>query len=293
MGRVEIREFRTADEVQPFDHGESRIVRLAGTVVARDEHRPGWSWEAHIRPVVGGTSCQYHHRAYVLSGSLAVRTDEGEEFAIGPDQVVDIQPGHVAWVVGDEPVVMVDWAGAVDWASPRTEGERILATILFTDIVDSTATARRMGDAAWRRELQLHDDTIRTVLRNYRGREIETAGDSFLAIFDGAARAVRAGLALVDAVAGIDLQIRVGIHTGEVEFGDGHLSGLAVHAAARVVALAGAGEVMLSSTTRDLAEGSGLVFRSRGRHVLKGLDGERELFVAEMTETPDRSAGTS
>ena len=280
MGRVEVRDFGTPDSVMAFDHGTSRIVRLAGTVVTLDEHLPGWSWETHIRPVVGGVSCQYHHRAFVLGGHLVVRTDENEEVRIGPHQVVDIQPGHVAWVDGDESVVLVDWAGATDWAAPRTEGERVLATILFTDIVDSTGTAQRMGDAAWRRERQLHNDTVRSVLHNFRGREIETAGDSFLAIFDGAARAVRAGLALVEAVGGMDLHIRVGIHTGEVELANEQLSGLAVHAAARVMALAGADEVLVSGTTRELAEGAGLSFASRGRHVLRGLDGEREIFAA-------------
>ena len=126
----------------------------------------------------------------------------------------------------------------------------------------------------------LHDETVRSVLSRFRGREVETAGDSFLAVFDGAARAVRCGAALVVATAAIDLAIRVGIHSGDVEIGGtGGVRGLAVNTAARVLALASSGEVLVSSTTRDLAEGSSLRFASRGRHELKGLEGERELFL--------------
>src|SRR5262249_22988341 len=158
--------------------------------------------------------------------------------------------------------------------------ERVLATVLFTDIVESTTLARRMGDAAWKRTRSLHDEAVRSVLSRFRGREIETAGDSFLAVFDGAARAVRCGAALVLATRPLDLAIRVGIHTGEVEVvGTRRIRGLAVNTAARVLALAAGGEVLVSGTTRDLAEGSALRFGSRGRHALKGLNGERELFA--------------
>lgn len=281
MGNIEVRSLDDPDEVVAFDHGRSHVVRLAGTLVSRDVHEPGWTWEDHIRPIVGGTSCQFHHRAYVVTGDLRIRSDEGVEMHARAGSVVDVQPGHVAWVEGDEPVVLVDWATGADWAQPKTEGERVLATILLTDIVDSTPTAQRLGDAGWRRELALHDATVRTVLRNHRGREVETAGDSFLAMFDGAARAVRCGTALVEAVRGLDLSIRVGIHTGEVEFENGHLRGVAVHLAARVMAMAAADEVLVTSTTRELSEGSGLEFTSRGRHVLKGIEGDRELFATQ------------
>ncbi|MCV0403656.1 MAG: hypothetical protein K5924_08085 [Chloroflexi bacterium] len=282
MGRIEVRSLSDPDEVVGFDHGESRIVRLAGTVVSEEQHDPGWSWETHIRPVVGGTSCQFHHRGYMRSGVLVIRSDEGEEVRIGPGAVVDIQPGHVGWVEGEEPVLLIDWGGAIEWASPRTEGERILATILFTDIVDSTATASRLGDSAWRRTLELHNETVRMVLQNYRGREVATAGDGFLVIFDGAARAIRCGVALARAVEGLDLRIRVGIHTGEVELANDNLTGVAVHATARIMNEAGPGEVLVSATTRLLAEGAGLQFEPRGAHHLKGLDGEHELFAAEV-----------
>lgn len=279
MGSLEVKDLNTPDEVITFERGVSHQVRIGGITVTRDTQQAGWTWMDHVRPIVGTETCQFHHRGLMLSGRMGVRTDEGEERVIGPNQVFEIGPGHVAWVEGDEEVVMFDFGGGASWASPPTERERIVATILFTDIVDSTGRAQALGDRAWRRALALHDDTVRTVLRNFRGREIETAGDSFLAIFDGAARAARCAAALVAATAAVDVPIRAGIHTGEVELVDGHLRGVAVHAAARVIALARAGEVLVSSTTRELAEGSGLHFESRGRHQLRGLSGERELFA--------------
>ena len=280
MGKIEVKDLSAPDEVVTFERGISHQVRIGGILVSRDIHQPGWTWWDHIKPVVGTESCQFHHRGFVLAGQMGVRSDEGEEMVIGPNHVYEIAPGHVGWVEGDEEVVTVDFAGSAGWASAPTERERIVATILFTDIVDSTGRARSLGDQAWRRALALHDDTIRTVLRDFRGREIETAGDSFLAIFDGAARAVRSAAAIVAATAAIDVPIRAGVHTGEVELVDGHLRGVAVHAAARVMALAGPGEVLVSGTTRDLAEGSGLAFESRGRHQLRGFSGDREIFAA-------------
>jgi class 3 adenylate cyclase len=156
-----------------------------------------------------------------------------------------------------------------------------MATILFTDIVDSTVHARTKGDAAWKHTVAMHEDVVRTVLPRFGGREVETAGDSFLIVFDGAERAIRCGLELVDALAAIRLSIRVGIHSGEVTLSGERVGGVAVHVAARILAEAGPGEVLLSGTTRDLAEGgAGVAFESRGRYRLKGLEREHDLFVA-------------
>lgn len=279
MGKVTVRGFSSADEVVRYPLGENRQVSLGGSVISYDIHRPGWTWTDHVRPIVGADSCQFYHRGYVLRGRMGVRTDEGEEVIVESGQVFDITPGHVGWVEGDEELVTLDWAGGAEWASPPVEGERVVATLLFTDVVASTRLARELGDTAWRRRLALHDETVRALVSNYRGREIETAGDSFLIVFDGAARAVRCAVALVDALAAIEVPIRAGVHTGEVIPSGSHLRGVALHAAARIVALAGAGEVMVSSTTRELAEGSDLAFESRGRHRLKGLDDEREVFA--------------
>ena len=151
--------------------------------------------------------------------------------------------------------------------------DRVLATVLFTDIVGSTDRAGQLGDAAWRRLLDAHDDLVRAELARYGGREVDTTGDGFFATFDGPARALRCAAAIVEAVRTIGLEIRAGVHTGEVtRRGDGY-AGMGVHIGARVMAVAGASEVVTTSTVRDLVIGSGLEFDDRGVHTLKGVDG--------------------
>jgi len=281
---VEVRDLGEPEAVVSHPLGATYQVRLAQTVISRHVLQPDWSWEEHARPDVGTHSCELYHRGVVLSGRMGVRTDEGAELVIGPNHVFDLPPGHVTWVEGDEELVMVDWAGGAGFDPPPGGGGRVLATILFTDIVDSTARARDAGDASWRRTLAMHDDVVRSVLAGFGGREVETAGDSFLVVFDTAEGAIRCGFALVGALAAIELPIRVGVHSGEVATSDDHVRGVAVHAAARIVDQAGAGEVLVSGTTRDLAEGAtGLTFESRGRHRLKGLEREHELFAAESS----------
>ena len=151
--------------------------------------------------------------------------------------------------------------------------DRVLATVLFSDIVDSTRHAAALGDARWRELLDRHDEFTRGVLARFAGREVNTTGDGFLAVFDGPARAIAAGQAIVDGVRDLDLRARVGIHTGECERRNGDLGGIAVHIGARVSALARPGEVLVSSTVRDLTVGSGLNFVDRGEHELKGVPG--------------------
>jgi class 3 adenylate cyclase len=281
MSRVEVRDLGDPEAVVSYPLGTSNQVRLAQTVVTRHVLQPGWSWEEHARELAGTASCELYHRGVVLSGRMGVRTDEGEELVIGPNQVFDLPPGHVTWVEGDEELVMVDWAGGAGFDTQPGEGARVLATILFTDIVDSTVLARDAGDASWKRTIAMHDDVARSVLAGFGGRVVDTAGDSFLIVFDSAEGAIRCGLALVRALDAIRLPIRVGIHSGEVIVSDDQVRGLAVHAAARILNQAGSGEVLVSGTTRDLAEGaSGLTFESRGRHQLKGLAREHELFAA-------------
>jgi class 3 adenylate cyclase len=281
MSRVEVRDLGEPEAVVSYPLGTSSQVRLAQTVVTRHVLQPGWSWEEHARPLVETASCELYHRGVVLSGKMGVRTDEGEQLVIGPNQVFDLPPGHVTWVEGDEELVMVDWAGGAGFDTQPGDEARVLATILFTDIVDSTALARDAGDASWKRTVAMHDDVVRSVLAGFGGREVETAGDSFLVVFDSAESAIRCGFALVRAVDAIRLAIRVGIHTGEVDMKDDHVRGLAVHAAARILDQSGSGEVLVSGTTRDLAEGAtGLTFESRGPHRLKGLEREYELFAA-------------
>lgn len=158
--------------------------------------------------------------------------------------------------------------------------DRQLATLLFTDIVDSTAQMAKLGDAGWRELLERHHALIRAELARGRGTEVDTAGDGFFAAFDGPARAVRCAKSIVDAVHAIGLDVRSGLHTGECEVVDGKMSGIAVHTGARVAAHAGPGEVLVSSTVKDLVAGSGLEFEDRGVHELKGIPGEWRLYAA-------------
>ena len=243
MSRLEIRDLSEPEAVVTYAHGATSQVRLAGTVVSHHVLQPGWRWETHAQSEVGTASCELHHRGVVLRGRMGVRTDDGEEAVIGPNQVFDLPPGHLTWVEGDEELVMVDWAGGAGFDVRPGERTRVMATVLFTDMVGSTEQAGKAGDAAWKRRVAMHDDVVRTVLVRYGGREVETAGDSFLIVFDGAERAIRCGLALVEALAAIDVPIRIGVHSGEVALSAEHVHGLAVHAAARIVDEAGPGEV--------------------------------------------------
>jgi class 3 adenylate cyclase/pimeloyl-ACP methyl ester carboxylesterase len=157
--------------------------------------------------------------------------------------------------------------------------DRVLATVLFTDIVDSTRRASEMGDRDWHALLDAHDAVVRAQLTRFRGREVSTAGDGFLAMFDGPQRAIRCAMAIRDAVQSLGIKVRAGLHTGECEVRGEDIGGIAVHIGARVSALAGANDVLVSSTLRDLVIGSGLEFEDRGSHQLKGVPGEWHLFA--------------
>jgi class 3 adenylate cyclase len=161
------------------------------------------------------------------------------------------------------------------------ETDRVLATVLFTDIVGSTERAAKLGDAAWRQVLEQHDELVRGELRRFRGREIDTAGDGFLATFDGPARAIRCAEAVLEGARGLGLEIRAGLHTGEVELAGEKVRGIAVHIGARVSAEAAPGEVLVSSTVKDLVAGSGIEFEDRDTHPLKGVPGEWHLFAVK------------
>ena len=161
------------------------------------------------------------------------------------------------------------------------ETESVLATVLFTDIVDSTKLAAELGDRQWRDLLERHHSLVRGELNRFRGREIDTAGDGFFATFDGPARGIRCACAIRDAVPSIGITIRAGLHTGECEVLGDKVSGLAVHIGARAMNKAGPGEVLVSGTVKDLVAGSGLRFNDRGKHVLKGIPGEWRLFLVE------------
>ena len=279
MPRLQYKSFSHPDEVRRFSKGHAEVVSLGETTIGRSHWSPGWRWSVDLAPTMGTQSCRVHHLGHSVSGVLHVLMDDGEALDIPPDSIFDIPPGHDAWVVGDEPWVTVEWTSAhLVGIGPDGAGDRVVATVLFTDIVDSTAMLHRMGDADWLDLLRRHNVSLRDDLNNFRGREVSTTGDGFLAVFDGATRSALCAVAMTRSAEDLGLRIRVAIHTGEVEFVSGDVRGVAVHAAARLLSLAGPGEVLVSSTTRDLVEGSGLVFEDAGAHELKGLPGLRHAF---------------
>lgn len=177
-----------------------------------------------------------------------------------------------------EPFLRGIWASG-EWDAVETD--RVLATVLFTDIVDSTARLAELGDRRWRDHLQQHHAVVRRQLTRFSGREIDTAGDGFFASFDGPARAIRCATAICQAVSALGIEIRAGLHTGECEVVGGKIGGIAVHIGARIASQAGAGEVLASSTVKDLVAGSGIEFRERGIAQLKGVPGEWRLYAVE------------
>ena len=284
MPRLQSKSFATPDETRTFPNGSAQIVDLDEATVGLARWEPGWRWSTHLAAIAGTSSCQVHHLGYAISGRLRVEMDDGMTIEILPGSAYEIPAGHDASVVGDEAFVTLEWTSAhVVGVGPEGASLRVLATVLFTDIVDSTATLARVGDREWRDLLNEHNRRMRDQLNRFRGREIVTTGDGFLAVFDSASRAARCGLAMVDTARAIGISIRVGIHTGEIEFIGSDARGVAVHAAARVLATTGADEVFISSTTRDLLEGSGLTLEDAGAHELKGLPGSRRLYRVSAT----------
>ena len=185
---------------------------------------------------------------------------------------------HLFWV-GDSDAVLAEIEEFLTGVRPAPDPDRVLATVLFTDVVASTETAVRLGDRRWREALETHRAGVRSALARWRGEEIDTAGDGFLAIFDGPARAVRCALAIRDGAGLAGLQIRAGLHTGEIERHGGDVAGLAVHIGSRVIAAAAPGEVVVSSTVKDLVAGSGISFSDRGTQMLKGVPDEWRLYT--------------
>jgi class 3 adenylate cyclase len=216
------------------------------------------------------------------TGDRAMKTDEARFMAehIEGAQLL-LLPGddHLPWVGDTEPIL--DAMHEFLTGAPRArELDRVLATVLFTDIVGSTDRAAGMGDARWKELLAAHHRIVRAELQRFGGREIDTAGDGFLAAFDGPARAVRCALSIADRVRDLGIEIRAGAHTGECELMGAGIGGIAVHIGARVASLAGPSEVLVSRTVKDLVAGSGLRFEDRGTHRLKGVPDEWHLYRA-------------
>jgi class 3 adenylate cyclase len=277
MGIVS-RSFDEPDELVTQPLLTVQVVVLGEVYVARLVHQPGWSWTEHVQPTAGTATCLHHHQGVALSGQVEVEMEGGARRVIRAGEAFDIPPGHVSRVIGDEPHVTIEFTGVRGWAKPPEAGERVVATLLVTDIVGSTDVAVRMGDAAWKELLARHGDGVRRELDRFRGLEVTTTGDGFLAAFDGAARAVRCAGAIRDRAERDGLQIRAGVHSGEVERHAGNVRGVAVHAVTRVAALAQPGEVLVSAPAASLLEGSDVQLEDAGEHELKGLPGRRRVF---------------
>jgi class 3 adenylate cyclase len=287
VAKLQRRRFSDSDDVRVAGRGKVEIVELGDRVIARLVWPPGWRWSVDVKPIAGTQWCQSHHVGYTVSGRLRVQMSDGVELELGPGEVAEIPPGHDAWVLGDEPYVTIDFEAMRGFARPQSEsGRRTLASILMTDIVDSTAQAVSQGPDRWRDTVSRHNEIAeRAIVRN-DGRLVKTTGDGVIGLFDSSERAIRAAVAVADGVRSLNLRLRAAVHTGEVELSTGDVRGVAVHAAARMMALAGSDEVVVSATVHDVVDGTGLEFDDFGVHELRGLPGKRQLYRLKTPEPP-------
>lgn len=259
------------------------IVQVGDASVSRNVFEPGSHCALGGRKLIGNQradeSCQAHHSGVILEGRLRVEMDDGSGLDLGPNDVFDIPPGHDGWVVSEEPMKAINWSGVRTWLPDPQSGERVVATLLISDIVGSTEHATRIGDGQWRELLGRHNHEVRDQLDRYRGREVTTTGDGFLAVFDGAGRAITAGLGILERAHALGLEVRIGIHTGEVEIVGDDVRGAAVHEAARIAADAPPGGIEVSSTTYQLALPAGFEFDYLGERAFKGIAGPRDVYA--------------
>jgi len=255
------------------------LVEIAGMTVARTVQDPGWRWSTDVQPLVGGEWCEARHVGVMISGRTGYLLRDGRTLEFGPDDVYDVPPGHDGYTIGDDPAVMIEWSGMRAFAGAHAAfGDRVLATLLFTDLVDSTTTLVDGGDVSWSDVIALHQQTMRSETERFRGRIVDTAGDGLLAIFNAPARALRCASAIRSAGAAQGLRVRAGVHAGEVATAGDAVRGAAVHEAARIMAAAAPDEILVSETLPALVSGLGLHFDPRGEYELKGF-GTRNLFA--------------
>ena len=227
MVKLQRRLFGEADYVHEVPFARLEIYDMGEFRLGRSVLQPGWRWSESIGPIARTEMCQDHHIGFSVSGGCHVRMREGAEIEIGPSQVYEIPPGHDSWVVGDEPWVSLTWQPSTAFARPEGgSSDRVVATLLVTDIVDSTARALELGDGAWRDLLARHDAAVRGLLDRFGGREAATTGDGFVAVFDGAERAIRAAQEVCRAAAAMGVDVRTGVHTGEIELEGGNVRGV-------------------------------------------------------------------
>ena len=273
------------DAIAPSRSGDERLRKLFGRlqVQASSPHDAvafmRMAFEIDVRHVVPAinTPTLIVHRVddkvcHVENARWLARSIDGSKYVELPGDT------HIPWIDGDD--IMEEVREFLTGVREPAEPERVLATVLFTDIVGSTERARELGDRRWRDLIERHHELVRRDLARYGGREIDTAGDGFLATFDGPARAIRSAKAIVESVRTLGLEIRAGLHTGEVELAGDAVRGIAVHTGARVASAAGPGEVLVSQTVKDLVAGTGLALEDRGERELKGVPGTWRLYAA-------------
>jgi pimeloyl-ACP methyl ester carboxylesterase len=274
------------DSLAPSRAGDERLRRFVGRlqVESASPHDAvafmRMAFEIDVRQVVPSVNAPtlILHRTddkvcHVENARWLARNVEGSRY-------VELAGGdHLPWIDGED--FLDEIQEFLTGVREPAEPERMLATIMFTDIVGSTDRAHELGDRRWRDLLERHNEIVRHDLERFRGVEIDTAGDGFFATFDGPARAIRCARSIVENVRGVGLDVRSGLHTGECELSAGSVRGIAVHTGARVAAFASPGEVLVSSTVKDLVAGSGIEFTDRGVHELKGIPGEWRLYAAK------------
>jgi class 3 adenylate cyclase len=275
-----VKRFDDPDQREEFALGRYDLVTVGALTIGREYLEPGWKWSTHVKPQVGTEWCEVRHVGIQVSGRWVCASRDGTQVEIGPGEAFDVPAGHDSWVVGGEPSVTFDFQGS-DYAAASDAATRILATLLFTDIVGSTALAERLGDAGWKRLLRTHLEEVNLLLAAHRGTLVDTAGDGIFARFDSPADALRCARAIVDASRRHEIEVRAGVHTAEVELIDGDVRGVGVHLAARVMGAASGSEILVSPTTRELAMGTGLTIVEKGSFELKGISGTRTLYALE------------
>jgi class 3 adenylate cyclase/alpha-beta hydrolase superfamily lysophospholipase len=242
----------------------------------------GWIYDVdvrHVLPTIRVPTLVLHHR-----DAKRIPIEHGRDVAahVPGARLVELSgSANYTWA-GDTAAMLAEVQAFVTGASPVLEPDRLLATVLFTDIVDSTRLAHELGDMRWRELLAAHDRLVQGTIEHYRGRVVKSTGDGVLATFDGPARAVLAAASIRVGLTPLGLRMRAGLHTGEIQVTGADIAGIAVHIAARISALARPEEILTSSTVRDLVAGSGIVFEARGTHRLKGITDQWRVFAAEV-----------
>jgi class 3 adenylate cyclase len=263
-----------------FREWAARMERLAASpaTIKRIMDLIGEFDVRHVLPSIRVPTLVMHRR-----GDASIDFRHGEYIAAQiPDvRFVELEGSDNLFSMGDVESLVGEVEEFLTGARQQKEPDRMLATVLFTDICDSTRRAAELGDAAWRRLLEQHDELVRRAFDRHRGREVKRTGDGFLATFDGPARALRCAASISEGVRTLGIEVRAGLHTGEVEVMNGDIGGLAVHIGARVMGAAEPGEVLVSGTVKDLVVGSGIEFAERGSRELRGVPGEWRLFAVD------------